>query len=71
MQLIHFHDKSKPKTPEALNSLLNLAEDSDLQSHTNKNDKLIMTVLPPNNPTGYVTDEDSEDKDGWGKISML
>ena len=38
MQSICFYGKSKPKTPETLNRLLNLAEDSDLQSHINKND---------------------------------
>ena len=30
-----------------------------------------MAVLPQNNPTGYVTDEDSGDEDGWGKIDNL
>ena len=27
-----------------------------------------MIVFPPNNATGYVTDEDSGDEDGWGKL---
>ena len=71
MQLICFYGKSKPKIPETLNRLLNLAENSDLQSHTNKNDKLIMTVLPPNSATSYVTDEDLGDKDGLRKIDHL
>ena len=68
MQSICFYGKSKPKTFETLNRLLNLAEDNNSQSHTNKNDELIMIVFPPNNATGYVTDEDSGDEDGWGKL---
>ena len=71
MQSICFYGKSKPKTPETLNRLLNLAEHSDLQSHRNKNDELIMTVLPPNNTISYVTDENSGDKDEWRKIDNL
>ena len=30
-----------------------------------------MTVLPSNNTTAYVTDKDSGDEDGWGKIEIL
>ena len=64
MHSIRFYGKSKPKTPKTLNRLLNLTEDSDLESHPNKNDELIMTVLPLNTATNYVTDEDSGDENG-------
>ena len=46
------------------NRLLNLAEDSDSKSHRNKNDELIMTIFLANKARGYVTDEESGDKDG-------
>ena len=45
-----------------------MTEESDLQSHTHKNDKLIITILPPNNATSYVTDKDSGDEDGLRMI---
>ena len=71
MQSIRYYGKSKPKTPETLNRLLNLAEDGDLQPHANKNDELTMTVLFRNIAIHYVTDEDSGDEDGWRKIDNL
>ena len=30
-----------------------------------------VTVLPPTNATGYITDEDAEDEDGAGAINNL
>ena len=37
--------------------------------YRNKNDQFLVTVLPPTNTTGYITDEDSEDEDRVGTIS--
>ena len=45
MQSIRFCGKFKTKTLEMSNRLWNLAENSDLQFHTNKNDELIMMKL--------------------------
>ena len=49
-----------------MNRLLDLTEESDLQSHTHINDELKMTILPLNDASGYVTDKDLEDEDGSG-----
>ena len=36
-----------------------------------EDDQFSVTVLPPTNRTGYITDEDSGDEDGAGTITNL
>ena len=39
--------------------------------HKNEDDQIKITVLPPTNATGNMTDKDSGDGDGFGTINNL
>ena len=65
-----YGNKIKNTTPTTLSRILDLAENVSL-SHKNENDRIKITVLPPTNATGNITDEDSGNEDGLGTINNL
>ena len=58
----------KRKTPATLSRLLDLVE-KNAWPYRNEDGQFSVTILPPTNATGYITDEDSGDEDGAGTIS--
>ena len=58
------------KTPTTLSRLLDLAEEN-AWPYRNEDGQFSVTILPPTNATGYITDEDSGDEDGAGTINNL
>ena len=71
MKLFRFYkNKNKNTTPATLCRILDLAE-NDALSHKNEDDQIKITVLPPTNATGNITDEDSGDEDSLGTINNL
>ena len=61
MQSSLFYSNCRNKTPTSLSSMLDLAEENTLPYHS-ENDQFSVTVLPPTNATGCITDEDSGDE---------
>ena len=45
--------------------------ENDPPSHKNNDDQIKITILPPTNVTGDITDKDSGDEDGWEAINNL
>ena len=68
MKSTRFYGKSK--TPAILSRLLDLAEENTWP-YRNEDGQLSVTILPPTNATGYITDEDSGDEDGAGTVNNL
>ena len=53
-----------------MSRLLDLAEENDWP-HRNEDGQFSVTILPPTNAMGYITDEDSGDEDGAGTVNNL
>ena len=70
MKSSRFYGNCRNKTPTSLSRILDLAEENALP-YRNEDDQFSVTVLPPTNATGYITDEDSGDEDGAGTINNL
>ena len=70
MKSLRFYGNCRNKTPTSLSRILDLAEENALP-YRNEDDQFSVTVLPPTNATGYITDEDSGDEDGAGTINNL
>ena len=70
MKSSRFYGNCRNKTPTSLCRILDLAEENTLLYRC-EDDQFLVTVLPPTNATGYITDEDSEDVDGEGTINNL
>ena len=68
MKSTRFYGKSK--TLATLSRLLDLAEEN-ARSYRNEDGQFSVTILPPTNATGYITDEDSGDEDGAGIVNNL
>ena len=68
MKSTQFYGKSK--TPATLSRLLDLAEEN-ARPYRNEDGQFSVTILPPTNATGYITDEDSGDEDGAGTVNNL
>ena len=67
MKSTRFYGKSK--TPATLSRLLDLAENA--RPYRKEDGQFSITILPPTNATGYITDEDSGDEDGAGTVNNL
>ena len=65
MQSSRFYRNSKRKTPATLTKILDLAEANAL-SYRNEDNQFSVTILPPTNATGNITDED-----GTGSVNNL
>ena len=65
-----YGNKNKNTTPTTLCRIFDSAE-NDALSQKNETDQIKMTVLPPTNATGNITDEDSGNEDGLGTINNL
>ena len=52
-----YGDKNKNTTPASLSRILDLAENDPL-SHKNEDDQIKITIVPPTNATGDITDKD-------------
>ena len=70
MKLSRFYGNSRNKTPTSLSRILDSADENALSYHS-KDDQFSVTVLPPINATGNITDEDSGNEDGAGTINNL
>ena len=70
MKSLRFYGNCRNKIPTSLRRILDLAEQNALP-YRNEDYQFSVTVLPPINATGYITDEDSGDEDGVGRISNL
>ena len=68
MKSTRFYGKSK--TPATLSRLLDLAEENAWR-YRNEDGQFSVTILPPTNATGYITNEDSGDEDGTGTVNNL
>ena len=68
MKSTRFYGKSK--TPATLSRLLDLV-DENARPCRNEDGQFSVTILPPTNATGYITDEDSGDEDGAGIVNNL
>ena len=68
MKSTRFYGKSK--TPATLSRLLDLAEEN-AWPYRNEDGQVSVTILPPTNATGYITDEDSGNEDGAGTFINL
>ena len=68
MKSTQFYGKSK--TPATLSRLLDLAEEK-ARPYRNEDGQFSVTILPPTNATGCITDEDSGDEDGAGTVNNL
>ena len=53
-----------------MSRILDLTEENALP-YRSEDDHFSVTVLPPTNATGYITDEDSGDEDGAGTMNNL
>ena len=53
-----------------MSRILDLAEQNALP-YRSEDDTFSVTVIPPTNATGYITDKDSGDEDGAGTINNL
>ena len=60
----------KRKTPTTLSRLLDL-EEENARPYRNEDGQFSVTILPPTNATGYITDEDSGNEDGAGTVNNL
>ena len=71
MKLFCFYgNKNKDTTPVSLSRILDLAE-TDPLSYKNEGDQINITMLPPANATGDITDENSGNEDGSEAINNL
>ena len=61
---------SKSKITATLSRLLDFAEEN-AWPYRNEDGQFSVTILPPTNATGYITDEDSGDEDGAGTANNL
>ena len=68
MKSTQFYGKSK--TPATLSRLLDLTEEN-ARPYRNEDGQFSVTILPPKNAAGYITDEDSGDEDGAGTVNNL
>ena len=71
MKSSRFYGNCRNKTPTSLSGVLDLAAENALPCDHSEDDQFSVTVHPPTNATGYITDEDSGDKDGAGTINNL
>ena len=53
-----------------MSRLLDLAEEN-ARPYQNEDEQFSVTILPPTNATGYITDEDSGYEDGAGTVNNL
>ena len=65
-----YGNKNKNTTPSTLCRILDLAK-NDAVSRKNEDDQIKITVLPPTNATGNITNEDSGNEGGLGTINNL
>ena len=68
MKSTRFYGKSK--TPATLSRLLDLAQEN-VWPYRNEDGQFSVTILPPTNAAGYITDQDSGNEDGAGTVNNL